>query len=117
MQPLTAAVTTTLGSAVMYLPVWWLFLPSMLAQAPVAEIAMQALYQGVLVVFIAMLLYTLAVRHLGGQTAALIMAIVPGLSAVAAVPILGEPLSVLTLAGLAAVTAGAVFGARAGSKA
>ena len=72
MQPLTAAVTTTLGSALMYLPVWWLFLPSTLAQAPAAEIAMQALYQGVLMVFIAMLLYTLAVRHLGGQTVALI---------------------------------------------
>ena len=116
MQPLTAAVTTTLGSALMYLPVWWLFLPSTLAQAPAAEIAMQALYQGVLVVFIAMLLYTLAVRHLGGQTVALIMALVPGLAAVAAVPILGEPLSLLTLAGLTAVTAGAAFGARAGSK-
>ena len=117
MQPLTATVTTTLGSAVMYLPLWWLFLPSTLAQAPVAEIAMQALYQGVLVVFIAMLLYTLAVRNLGGQTVALIMAIVPGLAAVAAVPILGEPLSLLTLAGLTAVTTGAIFGARAGSKA
>lgn len=116
-QPLTAAVTTTLGSAVLYLPIWWLFLPSTLAQAPVTEIAMQALYQGVLVVFIAMMLYTLAVRHLGGQTVALIMALVPGLSAVAAVPILGEPLSLLTLAGLAAVTTGAIFGARAVAKA
>ena len=64
-----------------------------------------------------MLLYTLAVRNLGGQTVALIMAIVPGLAAVAAVPILGEPLSLLTLAGLTAVTTGAIFGARAGSKA
>lgn len=115
-QPLTAAVTTTLGSAALYLPIWWFFLPSTLAQAPVAEIVMQALYQGVLVVFIAMMLYTLAVRHLGGQTVALIMAIVPGLSAVAAVPILDEPLSLLTLAGLAAVTVGAMFGARAAPK-
>ncbi len=114
-QPLTAAVTTTLGSAAFYLPIWWFFLPSTLTQAPVTEIVMQALYQGVLVVFIAMMLYTLAVRHLGGQTVALIMAIVPGLSALAAVPILSEPLSLLTLAGLAAVTAGAIFGARVSS--
>ena len=116
MQPLAATVATTLGSALVYLPIWWLFLPSTLDQAPVAEVAMQAVYQGVLVVFVAMLLYTLAVRHLGPQTVALLMAVVPGLSALAAVPVLGEPLSLLALAGLAAVTAGAVLGARQAPK-
>ena len=40
------------------------------------------------------------------------MATVPGLVALAAVPVLGEPLSLLTLAELGAVTMGAVFGAR-----
>jgi threonine/homoserine efflux transporter RhtA len=44
------------------------------------------------------------------------MAVVPGLSALAAVPVLGEPLSLLSLAGLAAVTAGAVMGARQAPK-
>ncbi len=110
--PLTATVSVTLASAIVYLPLWWLFLPSTMDQAPGGEILMQALYQGVLVVFIAMLTYTLAVRHLGPQAVALLMAVVPGLSAVAAVPVLGEPLSALTLAGLAAVTVGAVLGAR-----
>jgi drug/metabolite transporter (DMT)-like permease len=117
MQPLAATVATTLGSAAVYLPIWWLFLPSTLEQAPVAEIAMQAVYQGVLVVLVAMLLYTMAVRHLGPQTVALLMAVVPGLSALAAVPVLGEPLSLLALAGLGAVTAGAVLGARQAPKA
>jgi drug/metabolite transporter (DMT)-like permease len=116
MQPLAATVATTLGSAAAYLPVWWLFLPSTLGQAPLAEIAMQAVYQGVLVVFVAMLLYAQAVRHLGPQTVALLMAVVPGLSALAAVPVLGEPLSLLALAGLGAVTAGAVLGARQAPK-
>ena len=116
MSPLTAAVSTTLGSAMLYLPVWWLFLPSTLGQAPLAEITIQAIYQGVLVVFVAMMLYTFAVSRLGGQTVALLMAIVPGLSALAAVPVLGEPLSLLTLAGLSAVTMGAVFGARVSSR-
>lgn len=116
MPPLAATVTTTLGSATVYLPLWWLFLPSTLSVAPVAEIGMQAVYQGVLVVFVAMLLYAMAVRHLGPQTVALLMAVVPGLSALAAVPALGEPLSLLALAGLAAVTAGAILGARQASK-
>lgn len=117
MAPLAATVATTLGSAVVYLPIWWLFLPSTLDQAPVTEILMQAVYQGVLVVFVAMLLYTQAVRRLGPQTVALLMAVVPGLSALAAVPLLDEPLSLLALAGLAAVTAGAVLGARQAPKA
>lgn len=116
MQPLAATVATTLGSAVAYLPIWWLFLPSTLSQAPATEIAMQAVYQGVLVVFVAMLLYTFAVRQIGAQPVALMMAVVPGLSALAAVPVLGEPLSLLSLAGLAAVTAGAVMGARQSPK-
>jgi drug/metabolite transporter (DMT)-like permease len=115
MEPLTAAVTTTLGSAILYVPVWWLFLPSTISHAPVAEIAMQAAYQGVVVVFVAMLLYTFAVRRLGAQTVTLLMAIVPGVSALAAIPVLGEPLSMLTLAGLGAVTIGAVLGARVSS--
>jgi drug/metabolite transporter (DMT)-like permease len=110
--PLTAAVSTTLGSAILYLPVWWLFLPSTMAGAPVTEIAIQAAYQGILVVFVAMLLYTYAVRSLGAQTVTLLMALVPGLASVAAVPVLGEPLSMFTLAGLAAVTMGAMLGAR-----
>ncbi|HMM53962.1 MAG TPA: DMT family transporter [Candidatus Desulfobacillus sp.] len=113
--PLAATVAITLGSAAAYLPLWLLFLPSTLAQAPVTEIALQAAYQGVLVVFVAMILYAFAVRQLGPQTVALLMAFVPGLSALAAVPILGEPLSLLSLAGLAAVTFGAVLGARATS--
>jgi len=112
MPPLTAAVITTLGSAVLYLPVWWLFLPSTMGHAPHAEIAIQAIYQGVLVVFVAMMLYSFAVRVLGAQAVALMMAIVPGLAAVSAVPVLGEPLSLLTLAGLGAVTLGAVLGSR-----
>lgn len=64
-------------------------------------------------VFVAMVLFTFAVRQLGAQTVALLMAFVPGLSALAAVPLLGEPLSLLALGGLCAVTLGAVLAARA----
>ena len=116
-QPLAATVTTTLGSALVYLPVWWLFLPSTLKQAPPGEIAAQALYQGVLVVFISMLLYSFAINRLGSHTVALQMAFVPVISALAAVPLLNEPISLLTLGGLIAVTAGAMLGARAANEA
>ena len=112
-QPLVATVTTTLGSAALYLPIWWLFLPSRLMQATAAEIATQALYQGVLVVFVSMLLYSFAINRLGSHMVALQMAFVPVISALAAVSLLGEPISLLTWGGLIAVTTGAIVGARA----
>ena len=56
-----------------------------------AKLPTQAIYQGVLVVFISMLLYTFAISRLGSHTVALLMAFVPVISALAAVPLLGEP--------------------------
>lgn len=92
-----STVVTTIGSALVYIPVGWLLLPSTIGQAPISEIVVQAVYQGVFVVFVAMLLYTFSVRCLGAQTVALLMAFVPVTSALAAVPLLDEPLTLLTL--------------------
>ncbi|HET7062090.1 MAG TPA: DMT family transporter [Nitrosospira sp.] len=116
-QPLAAAVTTTLGSAMLYLPIWWLFLPTGLMQASMPEIVMQAVYQGVLVVFISMMLYSVAIDRLGPHTVALQITFVPVISSLLAVPILGETISVLEWGGLVAVTAGALLGARASGRA
>jgi hypothetical protein len=55
--PLAATVRGTRGGAVDYLPLYGrLFLPGAFYQAPVSEILVQALDQGV--IFVAMLLYT-----------------------------------------------------------
>jgi hypothetical protein len=74
-----------------------LFLPNALYRVPVSEIATHALYtkcsgrvQGVLVVFIAMLLYSCTIRCLGTPKVALLIAFVPILSALAAVPLLAR---------------------------
>jgi len=112
MPPLTATVATVLSAAILYLPVWWLLLPSNLHNAGHGEIALQALYQGVLVVFVALILFAQAVRQLGPQIVSLTLALVPVVASLAAVPILGEPLSLLALAGLAAVTGSAILGVR-----
>jgi drug/metabolite transporter (DMT)-like permease len=112
--PLTAAVATVLCAAVLYLPVWWLFLPSTLRQASLGELALQGLYQGVLVVFVALVLFARAVHQLGPRIVSTVLATVPVVASLAAVPLLGEPLSALALAGLAAVTASALLGVRLG---
>jgi len=109
--PWDAATGVSVGSALVYIPVYLLLLPKHIGQAGWQEIALQGGYQGVLVVIVAMLLFTRAVGELGPTRVAAIMATVPALSALLAVPVLGEPLSGLLLTGIALVTVGALIGA------
>jgi drug/metabolite transporter (DMT)-like permease len=109
--PATAAVAVL--SAVAFLPVYAVALPSRLAAASWGEIAFQAVYQGIFAVVIAGILFTRAVGALGAGTATMITAVIPATAALAAVPLLDEPLSPLALAGVVAVSAGMILGVRA----
>jgi drug/metabolite transporter (DMT)-like permease len=57
--------------------------------------------------------FTMMIQHYGPIRSTMITALVPGLSALSAALILGEPLYWNLLAGLSLVTAGIVFGVRA----
>jgi drug/metabolite transporter (DMT)-like permease len=70
----------------------------------------QAAFQGVGSVAISGITFTLMVRHFGPVRSTMITAIVPGLSALGAVPLLGEPLHWNLVVGLALVTFGILFG-------
>lgn len=116
------AVRATIGVTVFtcftYVPLFALgvasgLLPTRLAQAPWAEIAFQALFQGVGSVVISGITFVQMVRAFGPVRSTMITALVPGLSALGAVLLLGEPLGWNLLAGLALVTAGILFGVRA----
>jgi len=85
---------------------------SHLALAPWREIAFQAVYQGGVTMLIAGLAYTQVVQTFGPLRTTMLTALVPALAALAAVPLLGEPLSGTAMAGLACVTAGLLFGLR-----
>ncbi len=108
---------TTVGvatlSMLVYLPIYFLFLPKAVTSVATSQILMQCLYQGVIAASIAGLLYTYANQTIGPMKASLMLALVPGASAVAAVPLLGEPLGRGTLLGVALVTCGAVLGTTA----
>ncbi len=88
---------------------WW---PTHLPQAPWSEIAFQAVFQGVGSVVISGITFTQMVRHFGPVRSTMITALVPGLSALGAVWLLGEPMHWNLLAGLALVTGGILFGVR-----
>jgi drug/metabolite transporter (DMT)-like permease len=77
-----------------------------LAALPVATLALQGLVQGGLQGVVTMIAYTRAVILLGVSRAVLFPAIVPAVSVLVGIPIVGEIPSALQIAGLALVTAG-----------
>lgn len=112
-----AALETTLvialGGAPLFLPLWWLALPSTLPTATTAAIAFQAIFQGALAAVGAGFLYTQCVRLLGPAATTMVGAAVPGLAALIAWPLLGEALPPLGFVAIGLVSVGMVTGIRA----
>lgn len=106
----TTAMMVGLAACV-YLPVFFIFLPSGLSQAPVEMVVMQGVYQGIVAATFAGIFYNHANQSIGPQKASLMLALVPGVTALAAVPLLNEPLTLLSLLGVVLVSFGAVMGA------
>jgi len=93
-------------NALIYVPIWWLFLPSTITTAPWQEIALQGIYQGIIAAFIAGFMIAYAARTLGSTRQAAIMSGAPALSLLMAIPILGEIPSWISVGGAAIVTGG-----------
>ena len=110
--PAQAIAAVGLWCGPLFMPVWWLALPSHLDAAPWGEVAFQAAYQGVIAVVVSLWLFTRALAVLGPARLAAITALVPGTAALLAMPLLGESLGTLTLMGLSAVCAAVAVGAR-----
>lgn len=85
-------------------------LPSRLHAAPWGEIAFQLLFQGLGSVVISGITFTRMIQYFGPVRSTMITALVPGLSALGAVWLLGEPMHWNLMLGLALVTAGIAAG-------
>ncbi len=96
-----------LGSALVYLPVYLLWLPKGLDQVSTGMLVFQGLYQGIGPTIVAMILFLQAVSILGAERTGALVALVPVMAGLGAVPLLGEPLTLWLVAGLALVSAGA----------
>jgi drug/metabolite transporter (DMT)-like permease len=90
LDPLHAAAIVSTGSLVIYLPAYLVLYGTRLAQMPLAEFTVQALFQGIVVTIISLFLYARAVAILGASRGAAFGALVPALSALLAIPLLGE---------------------------
>lgn len=103
-------------SAMLYLPIFFLFLPSQLALANGQDIALQAFYQGFIVVCVAMWTYAKAVELLGSVKVVMMMSTVPVVATLLAIPVLGEALTAGSAIGVILVFLGAFIGAMANAK-
>jgi drug/metabolite transporter (DMT)-like permease len=104
--PLRAAGVVGIGAGLCYLPIWILLLPKGLADASWFELVAQGIYHGLLAFLVAFVAFTRCVAILGPGPTTMLTALVPGLGAVLAVPVLGEPLTLAAVSGLLLVTAG-----------
>ena len=106
LDPLHATALVSTGSLVIYLPVYLALFGSRLAAVPPVDLAVQTIFQGILVTIVSIVLYGRAVAILGASGGAAFGALVPALSALFAIPLLGEWPSTTDWLGIVLVSAG-----------
>ena len=102
-------------SAVVYLPIYALWLPKELIAAPLAMVIVQGIFQGLVATILAMLTYLKAIALLGAERTAAFLALVPIVIGVLAVPLLDEPLGVWLASGIFFVSLGSYIASRYGT--
>ena len=104
-RPLQVLLVLSVLSGLIYVPIWFFFLPSNLAEAPTSQILLQGTYQ-MLPNLVGLNLLTLAVRHVGASASAAIMSAVPSLGAILGWVLLNEALGPMTWAGIVVLSLG-----------
>lgn len=111
-----AAISATHGVAIISVlsiaavtPVYLLYGDVRLFTLPVEVLVIQVIYQGFGIGLVALIGYNYAINTLGAAQAAVFGGLVPCVAAVLAVPVLGEALGLVEIAGIAAVTAGVLL--------
>src|SRR5262249_41752231 len=89
-EPLRAVALMSIGSSAVYLPLYFAWHGTRLTELPLDKLGLHAFFQGVMVTIVSLLLYGRAVSTLGASAGAAFGALVPALSALLAIPFLGE---------------------------
>jgi drug/metabolite transporter (DMT)-like permease len=87
---LHAAAITAVGALILYVPVYLFAEGASFAKASWGDLALQAIVQGLLTAIVSLVLYGRAVSILGASSGAAFAALSPAITAVMAIPILGE---------------------------
>lgn len=103
---LHAAGIAAVGALVLYMPAYWLVEGVSLARAAWGDLALQAFVQGLLTAIASLVFYGRAVSILGASSGAAFAALSPAMTAVLAIPILGEWPAAMDWIAIAAISVG-----------
>ena len=109
--PVQTMVCIPTLNLICFVPFYLAFLPKAVTTAPWSEILLQGAYQGLGPSVVAVLCFTTAVRSIGTSSTAAMMAMVPGMAALLAIPLLGEWPSAFAWTGLVLATGGILLAA------
>ncbi|MBU3888128.1 DMT family transporter [Methylosinus sp. KRF6] len=103
---LHAAALVSTGSLILYGPVYLAFHGLHGMDAPLRDIVIQTLFQGVMVSIVALFLFGKGIELLGASAGAAFSALVPPMAALIAIPLLGETPSLIEQIALLCVSLG-----------
>lgn len=112
--PWTLTRAIAFGSSIVYLPIYWLWLPKEMSTAPLSMIIIQGAFQGISATILAMLTYLKSLELLGPERTASFLALVPVVIGVLAVPLLDEPLTPWLGSGIVFVSLGSYVASKTG---
>jgi len=96
-------------NAIVFVPVWWLFLPTGIQETPLDQLFFQIGYQGIIPNIVGLVLVSIAVRNVGPSATAAIMSGVPAVGALLGYIFLDERLTWLGILSLMILTPGIVI--------
>lgn len=106
LNPLLATAQVSVLSMVLYLPWYMLSGVSNMTAAPLQEVAVHGVFQGVFTAIIALLFYTKSVQILGATRGAVFAALVPAIALMLSALFLGHSPSGAEMAGMVAISVG-----------
>jgi drug/metabolite transporter (DMT)-like permease len=107
--PWQAAAVVNFYSLLAIAPIYLAMSGTHLLQAPITEVATQAVMQGVVAGIVALFFFGEAVRRLGASRAAVLGSFTPVLAALLAIPLLGELPAGLTWMAIVVVSIGVIL--------
>jgi drug/metabolite transporter (DMT)-like permease len=109
-KPLDAIVIVPLMATLLFTPVYLLFLPKNLSATSWSDIVFHGAFQGWFAFMLSTWIFMRVMKVFGPVKTTMLTAWAPALAAIAAVPLLNEPLTIWVVAGLVAVSIGTVIG-------
>jgi len=104
--PTQVMLCGSLINAIIFVPIWYWWLPSGLAQADRAQLALQIFYQGLIPGLLGLVLVAVATKNIGPAATSAFIAAVPGLGAVLGAIFLNEVPGTLGWLSLVVLTVG-----------